>query len=181
MKKLIDNTNKIWNVTSLCASVFLVLNMIVIVANIITRRFFNTPIFGSTEMVSYASLITASLALAQNEWFDGNIEMTIILEMMPKRAEKILHFVDYIICSVAFTFISYLLFQQAANKFASADYSQDLKLPVWIFTAVLAVGFVLLTICMYLKTVVYGYAAVKNEEVTLRPDRTGPDPNAEEA
>lgn len=168
MRKLATGAYKVWNITSMVASVFLVFNMVVIIANIIMRRILGAPIFGSTEIVSYASLITASLALAQNEWFDGNIRMTIILDMLNKKTSRIIQFVDYIICTVAFVYISYLLVGQAFSKFAVADVSTDLKLPLFIFAGCLALGFILLTACIIVKTAVIGYGAFTGDEINFK-------------
>jgi len=168
LRKLATSAYKIWNATSMIAGIFLIFNMVVIIANILMRRIFGAPIFGSTEIVSYASLITASLALAQNEWFDGNIRMTIILDTISKKTSKIIQFVDYIVCSVAFIYISYLLIGQAQSKFRVADVSTDLELPLYIFAGCLALGFILLTVCIILKTAVIGYGAFTGEEINLK-------------
>ena len=168
MRKLATGAYRIWNITSTVAGVFLIFNMVIIIANIVMRRVLGAPIFGSTEIVSYASLITASLALAQNEWFDGNIRMTIILDMISKRTSRIIQFVDYIICSIAFIFISYLLVGQALDKYAVADVSVELKLPLFVFAGCLAVGFILLTVCIILKTAVIGYGAFTGDEINFK-------------
>lgn len=173
MRKLATGAYKVWNATSTIAGVFLIFNMVVIIANIIMRRIMGAPIFGSTEIVSYASLITASLALAQNEWFDGNIRMTIVLDLISRKTSKIIQFVDYIICTIAFVYISYLLVGQAISKFAIADVSIDLKLPLFIFAGCLAFGFILLTVCILIKTLVLGYSVATGEEINFkRPSGT---------
>ncbi len=168
MRKLATGAYHVWNVSSMVAGVFLTFNMLVIIANIIMRRLFSTPIFGSTEIVSYVSLITASFAVAQNEWFDGNIRMTLVMELISKKAGKILHFIDYIVCSIAFVYVSYLLVRQAADKFIVADFSSDLRIPLFIFAGVLALGFILLTACIILKTVILGYGMVTNDVINLK-------------
>ena len=173
MRKLATGAYKVWNVTSTIAGVFLIFNMVLIIANIIMRRIMGAPIFGSTEIVSYASLITASLALAQNEWFDGNVRMTIILDLISKKTSMVIRFIDYIVCSVAFVYISYLLVGQAISKFAIADVSIDLKLPLFVFAGCLALGFIMLTVCIIFKAIIFGYCAIKGEDINLkRPSGT---------
>lgn len=172
MKKFISAAYKCWNALSTFACVFLFLNMAIIIANIIMRRFFGTPIYGSTELVSYASLTTAAIALSQNEWFGGNIRMTLILESIGKKASRIITFIVYIVCSLAFIYISWLLTGQAAAAYSKADISTDLHMPIFIFKTILAVGFIILTICIICKAIVYGYAAKTGEEVNFRL-RTG--------
>lgn len=165
LKKLAENADKVWRATSSAASVFLLFNMFLILANIIMRRFFKTPIFGSTELVSYASLITASLALAQNEWFEGNIQMTLILDKLPRQISKYVVFVDYLVCSGAFVFITYLLGKSSVKQFSTGDYSQDLKLSIYIFYIILTIGFAILTACIILKTIICAYNAFTGSEI----------------
>lgn len=168
MRSLATNAYKVWKATGLFAGIFLTANMLIIIANIIMRRFFNSPIYGSTEIVSYLSLITASFALAQNEWFDGNIRMSLVIEILPHKLSQWLIFIDYIICSVAFVYVSYLLGDQAVRKYATGDISTDLGVPLYIFSSVLALGFAILTVCIIIKTLVYGYAAFTGEEISFR-------------
>lgn len=168
MRVLATNAYKVWKATALFASIFIVANMCIIIFNIVTRRFFNSPIYGSTEIVSYLSLITASFALAQNEWFDGNIRMSLVLEILPHKFSRYLIFVDYIVCSAAFVYITYLIGNQAVNKYVTGDISTDLGVPLYIFSAILALGFCILTVCIIIKTLVYGYAAFTSEEINFR-------------
>lgn len=165
MKKLAESADKVWRITALVASVFILFNMFLILANIVMRRFFNAPIFGSTEIVSYASLITAALALAQNEWFGGNIQMTLVTDLIPRRVSKYIVFIDNVICSCAFVFITYLLRNAAVKQMIAGDYTQDLKLPLYIFYILLAIGFGLLTVCIIIKTVICGYNAIKDGDI----------------
>ncbi len=168
MKKFISVSYKCWNALSTVACVFLILNMLVIIANIIMRRFAGSPIYGSTELVSYASLVTASIALAQNEWFEGNIRMTLVLESIGKQASRVIQFIVYIVCSVAFVYITYLLTAQAAAAYVKGDISTDLHMPIFIFKAILAIGFIFVTICIICKTIVLGYVAKTGEDINLR-------------
>lgn len=153
MKKLAKVANKTWTVAALVAGVSLTFIMLLIVVNIIARRFFGKPVFGSTEIVRYSSLIGGALALAMNEWFDGNIQMTFLLENIKPKTRLIIELVDYIVCSAAFIYICYLLCTQTVNKYIKMDATTDLHLPIYIFAGILAFGFILLTICLIIKAI----------------------------
>lgn len=169
MKRLAANSGKIWGFTSAIAGVVLTFNMLLIIANIIMRRFFNAPIYGSTELVRYASLVGASFGLAQNEWFEGNIKMTLLTEHIEQKAADIIRFICDVICSIAFSYISYLLIIQAVSKYIKADASTDLRLPIFVFASILAFGFIVLTICLIIKAIIQGYIVKTGTPVSLRP------------
>ena len=71
---------KVWKWEAGIAWVFLFANVLLIMTHIIMRRFFDAPIYGSIELIKYISLCAASFALAQNEWIDGNITMSLVHE-----------------------------------------------------------------------------------------------------
>ena len=154
MKKIHAYSDKVWKSITFIAGALLLINVLLIISNIIARRFFNAPILGSTEYVQYLSLISASLALAQNEWFNGNIKMSLFLEMMSDKLRRIFVIGADLISSAAFCFISYLLVKQAVSKYIVADVTSTLKLPMWVFAAFLAFGVILLTICLILKMII---------------------------
>jgi TRAP-type C4-dicarboxylate transport system permease small subunit len=163
--KLLLNANKIWKAESAIAGILLVFNMLLIVVNIILRRFFNAPIFGTTELVRYMSLCVASLALAENEWLDGNIKMNLLFEIMSQKTRDILILFGNVACSIIFLLISYLLILQAISKFAKVDVSMELGLPLWVPSAVLAFGFCALTISIIIKSMILGFALKTGEHV----------------
>jgi TRAP-type C4-dicarboxylate transport system permease small subunit len=139
-----------------------------VVANIVLRRFFNAPIFGSTEIVRYVSLAAASFALAENEWIDGNVKMTVLLESMSKKAYDLFILIGNVVCSAVFILISYLLILQSISKFAKVDVSTELSLPLWIPAAVLAFGFCVLTLSIVIKSVILVYAFKVGETLDFR-------------
>lgn len=165
MKKLAKVANKTWTVAALVAGVSLTFIMLLIVANIIMRRFLGKPIFGSTEIVRYASLIGGALALAMNEWFDGNIQMTFLLENISAKKRLVIELVDYIVCSVAFIYISYLLCTQTVTKYVKLDSTTDLHMPIYIFAGILAFGFILLTICLICKSILKAHEIKTGERL----------------
>jgi TRAP-type C4-dicarboxylate transport system permease small subunit len=146
----------------------LVFNMLLIVANIILRRFFNSPIFGSTELVRYLSLCAASFALSDNEWVDGNVNMTLLLEMMSNKTRDIMVFLGNVFCAVSFVLISYLLIIQAISKYTKGDITTELGIPIWIPASILAFGFVVLTLMIAIKSVILGWALKTGEKIDFR-------------
>jgi TRAP-type C4-dicarboxylate transport system permease small subunit len=132
--------------------------ILMIVTNVILRRFLNAPIFGSTEIVCYSVLVVSSFALAQCEWCDGNIRMGLFLESI--KSEKTRNTVLTIIngvCTAGLIVISLLLFSQVNTKFHHADISISLRIPMWAMYTILFFGFILLTICFLTKVIINIY------------------------
>jgi TRAP-type C4-dicarboxylate transport system permease small subunit len=136
-----------------------------VMVNVILRRFFNSPIYGSTEFIRYISLLSASLAIAENEWVEGNAKMSLLLEKLPKKYADTLIFISGAICSAVFILVTYLLFVQAVDKFAKVDITPELNFPVWIPAIVLAIGFCILTVTIIIKTVILGHALKSGETI----------------
>ncbi|MDR1246725.1 MAG: TRAP transporter small permease [Clostridiales Family XIII bacterium] len=153
MNKLLLYANKIWRFEAAAAWVFLFANVLLIVVNIVMRRFFNAPIVGATEIIRYISLVAAGLSLAQNEWIDGNITMSLIHEKLKVKSANRLRAVTNSIVSLIFILITYLLYIQVSDKIVNLDVSYELQIPVWIPALVLAFGFTLLTVSIIIKSV----------------------------
>ena len=168
MKKLATTFDRINHAITGIGAVILVVNVLLVVANIILRRVFNSPIYGSTEYVQYISLVVGALGLCQNEWFDGNVTMTIVLELLPKKAAEVMRFICGIISSVGFAYVSYLMVNDVFNKFAKNDVTNMLKMPRWIFVAVLAFGIIMLTVSIIVKTIIQGYAVATGREFNVK-------------
>jgi TRAP-type C4-dicarboxylate transport system permease small subunit len=158
LEKLILRSNRILRVFALVASCTMTLTMALIILNVVLRRFFNAPIFGATEIVCYASLVTASFALGQNEWVDGNIRMTLLLEKLSVEKGYVLSFVINVITTVAFVLFTYLLAQKAIGNYQKNDISFDLHFPVWVPAMILSVGFGILAVTMAVKALAYLYS-----------------------
>ncbi len=175
MKKMAKVADKCWQILAIIAGISLIAITLLIIVNIIMRKFMGAPIFGATELVKYGALIGGAMALAQNEWFDGNIQMTILLEHIPVKVRRVIEIVDYAVCTVGFAFVTGLLFKQSAQKFANNERTVDLSMPIGVFNTILAIGFVFLTICVLLKFILkiheyktgeklYGAARANKEE-----------------
>ena len=142
-------------------SIILFLDMCFIIINIIARSFFNAPFFGSTEIVRYFAMVGGALAIAVNQYDDGNIKVTLVLEMLSAKARDVLAFIAELVLTGGFGLITYYLFMYMMKLQSKGDATLDLKLPTWIFLAILAIGFLLMTLANLMKTVVRGRCLAK--------------------
>ena len=141
------------------------LSILVIVANIVLRRFFNAPIYGSTEIIQYLGLFVASMAIVETEWSSGNIVMSLFLDMAPQRVRNVILTIEFTINSIAMIVLDYLLFQDVIAKFLRGTLTSELKISRWIPSMVLAIGFVGLTLVLIVKTVIHCHMAITGKEI----------------
>jgi len=149
----------------------MVISAVVIVANVILRKFFNAPIFGSTEIVQYLGLAITSFAIVQNEWGDGNITMALIVDRLSQKAHYILNAIELLVDTVVFGIIDWLLIKDVLAKFARGNKTAELAFPKWIPSAVVLAGCIMLTVVLVIKAVLY-IMAVK-EGRTLNFEKIG--------
>ena len=157
MEKLINRASRAFRVFSNVAMVLLFVNVAIIIANIVMRRFFNAPIYGMTELVRYISLFVASFAIVENEWVDGNVSMTMVVDALHAKARCVTMFVANLATTVAFVVLDYLLIQQMVNKYRDMSMTVELRIRLWIPCAALVVGFVALTVVLALKTYIWAW------------------------
>jgi len=168
MKKLDRITDKVFSVMTRISSIILSIIMIFVVVNVILRLTTKSPVLGSTELVRYSALIGASLALCQNEWFDGNIRVTMILDILPKKAASAIAFIGYLVMSGGVGMISYFLLQQTLKYMSTGTLTTELSLPTSFFTGFLSFGFFTLMICFIIRTIFFGYRLfAKNPDYSL--------------
>ena len=160
MDRIIKTGGKIWRACTFLGGIFILFSAILIVVNVILRRFFGAPIFGSTEMIQYLGLAITSFAIIENEWGDGNIVMSLFTDMLPQKAHYILNMVEFVVEGIVFIVVDYLLVDAVISQMARGNLTPELAIPKWIPTGVVLLGFIVLTIVVFLKAILY-YLAIK--------------------
>ena len=127
--------------------------MMVVVLNILMRVLFNTPIYGTYEIVSYGSLIMAVCSLAACEMQNGNISVPILLERISKKANRILAIFTTTISAVGFAIVTWKMFEYGMKKQALGEVTGDLRIPLSIFAFVSTIGLALLTLTLIVKLI----------------------------
>ena len=82
-----------------------------------------------------------------------------------------------IVALLGFAFVSYHLVMQVGTKLSNGQLSSELNFPMYIVTGVLAIGFILLTLAILAKLILY-ILRIKNKLYTIEPPCS--DPKAEE-
>jgi TRAP-type C4-dicarboxylate transport system permease small subunit len=146
----------------------LLIDAAIIIINIISRRAFNAPVSGATELVRYLMLACASFAVIENEWIDGNVSMQVFLEKMKAKTRRAALGVIYAFTTVITVIMSYLLVIQAQTRFFDGQNSNELHFPLWIPATVIAVCFCVLAVVLLIKTIVYFWMSKTGNEVSFR-------------
>jgi TRAP-type C4-dicarboxylate transport system permease small subunit len=134
--------------------VLLILTIALAVANILARVLFKTPIFGTFEGVCYMAMIMAVLAMPSVEFTDSNIKVTLITEMIPFKARKVLRLIVNFIITAGCLVVGYRMMGLAAQKIANRETTADLKMPVFIFVYFIMAGFGLIAACSFVRMII---------------------------
>ena len=164
MEMLKKINEKAWNFCAYVSGIMMFCVAVMVLVNVILRRLTPYSIIGCTELVRYFMCIAASFALMQNEWVDGNVRVTIILDTLPEKKKKILDLICYIITSIGFIFITFFMCRQAIDALNRGTQTTDLFMPMWIFSSILALGFVFLTLCFWTRAIVKADALIHPEK-----------------
>jgi TRAP-type C4-dicarboxylate transport system permease small subunit len=74
-------------------SITLLIMMVVVVANVLGRGLFSSPIWGAVEVVGLAGIVMISFALSYTEREQGHITVNVLVSWLPKRVQYILSLV----------------------------------------------------------------------------------------
>ncbi|MDR3332109.1 MAG: TRAP transporter small permease [Synergistaceae bacterium] len=158
INKVLD---KATSVVTIIASVLLILIGLVVLANIIMRAIFNSPIGGTVEVVQYGMMTCAALILCRTGFQKRHIAVTLLVDAIPKRVGNIFKTLTSLICTAVFAIISWHDFTEAPNMAATGRTSDVLKLPIHYLYIIMAVGFLLGALVFLYWTIVYAISIFK--------------------
>lgn len=127
--------------------------MVLSVANVITRSFFNAPIFGTVEIISYSGLLLGAFALALNELSDGNITMTLLTDNLKPKPKNGFEFFTSLVAAMFYAAITYRYVEEIFTTVEKATTTTTVHIPFWCVNTVMAIGFFAGTFALILKTV----------------------------
>ena len=155
MEKLDILTKKSVTALNFVSCILLFGVMVFIVLYIVLRGMFGIIIFASYEIVQYICLFVVCCALAGNDYKEGNVKVTVLTDMIPKKWRVIPEAFSLIfscaIC-IASTFFLYNFF---LSRLAMNTLTLNLKMPIWIFSLVLFISFILLSFSVVVRTLKY--------------------------
>ena len=169
MKRIELAMNTLFRYSNAVSMIILFSVMLVAVANVVLRAVINFPILGTLDYVRLMTLCAVSFALAYNESLDGNVAVTLVVDMLKPKAANIINCFTNIF-SLAFTaFAVKLLFDAFLGTVNKGDLSETLKWPLYIFYFIMMLGFIMLTIALILKLInrIATHKDLPNKRATL--------------
>ena len=141
------------------AFVALMTMMITVVANIIGRIFFKTPIMGTLEIAGFAGVIVVAVAIGFAQRENRNVVVDIVAQRFSSRIRRITDSVTFLLSLTAIGFLFWAVAESAIESLASGDVTLTLGIQTFPFRFIWAIG--LLVLCGFL---------IKHIVTTLRGD-----------
>ena len=132
-----------------------VIATVIVIAEVVTRYLFRYSFMGANETVTYLTACGAFLYFGLTEEGTGHLRVTLLLQAFRKGpAKKIITLVADL-CGIFYCLLcAGLTARMTLMFYRNKVVSLNAELPMWIFYAVLCIGFVLLFIRLLSKLIV---------------------------
>ena len=140
---------QISKIMAIIAAIVLGVMMLLTVADVSGRYFFNYPINGAWEMIGFLLVCAATWGLAYCQKEKAHIRVTVLSDLFPLRGRAIIDSIAYLFGVFAFAVICWrsvlLTTKYAVEKGHVTD---TLQIPYYPFTIIMAVGAGLLALLL---------------------------------
>jgi TRAP-type C4-dicarboxylate transport system permease small subunit len=141
-------------VMAIIASVFLGGMMLLTLADVVGRYFFNRPILGTWELVGLMLVVAGTWGLAYCQLNRSHIRVDILLNLFPKRFQGVINFISYLVGTAGFSLISWQVFLMAKKYFDNHYTTDTLNLPIYPFMFGLTIGTGLIALILLMDTII---------------------------
>ena len=145
LEKIDDFLNKILMVVGGMAVLLL---MSIATVNVCLRFFFNAPYRGAYELVGFLGAIVIAFALGYTQKRKDHIVVDILTEKFPKRVNRILDGINYLITTIFFSVVSWQVFIWGMKISKSGEVSETLKIIFHPFIFSVSLGFALFSLTL---------------------------------
>jgi len=121
--------------------------LVVMVVDVVRRNMAGSSLAGAYEVVTIMLVGVVFLGLAHAERSDSNIKLTLVTSRLPPRVARRARFVGGSVSLLLCLVISWATIGAAHGSITRGEYQQGiLSIPIWPSKAIIALGFVVLTI-----------------------------------
>lgn len=113
-------------------------------------RIISMPYRGTYEIVAFLGAIVTAFALGDTQMRKSHIIVDIITDRYPAWLKKVVDFIGYAVSTTFFLIISFVLFRWGSRIAASGEVSETLKIVYYPFVYLVAIGFVSLSITLFI-------------------------------
>lgn len=147
IKKLLFFFDCLINIMVFFAGLLLIFLTIGVSVSVATRYFFNYPMSWITEISSYTLLYMTFLVAAWVLGKEGHVSMDFVIGALSRRGQCILNFTTSVLSSIICLVMSWYGLKVSWDLFINRYFTSTfLELPKCIFTAVIFLGFFVLSI-----------------------------------
>jgi TRAP-type mannitol/chloroaromatic compound transport system permease small subunit len=160
----------VMSLTNVVATTWILLLMVLIVADVVGRNAFLSPIAGVPEMVKYSIVGIVFLQVAHTHWKGQMIRSDGLLSLMGERRPRLAAGFDLVaqLVGVGFTAaLAWAVWPKMIRAFERGEMegvSGHFTMPVWPFLAIIVLGSVLLSLSFLLS------AAIAAHRLAARPE-----------
>ncbi len=147
-------TNVTVTASAAVAGVVLIALMLLTVADVVGRYFFNSPLNGVFDLTQFAVLIMTFLSFAYCGFRGAHVMIELLYDRIPKGAQFACRRASNAIGAVLFAVIAWRSVIQSFDVREFNETSQLLTIPFWPFYYVVAFGAALFALVLAIKTFV---------------------------
>ena len=163
-KKLVFGLSALLNIAGVCLILIMVL---LIVIDILSRLLFNIALQGSYEIVEYIMGLVIVFALGYTQVKDGHISVTTLIEVLPKGLQSLAGRFVNLVGLVMFGLITWQTFEKAGMEVKAGTTSAVLYIPKYPFMYACAFGFAVLTLVYLMQILAPDEAEAQEEKQDL--------------
>jgi TRAP-type C4-dicarboxylate transport system permease small subunit len=130
------------------AMIVLMAMVLMIVVDITLRRFFNSPLSWSFEVIEVMLVIVVFFTVAYCCATKGHISVDLLTSRLSKKGQVILEVLGYLLGLILFAFMTWCSILSALEEMASHRVTGILLIPIYPFILVVALGSTLLALVL---------------------------------
>ncbi|MFC1580404.1 TRAP transporter small permease [Thermodesulfobacteriota bacterium] len=116
-------------------------------ANILLRLVW-VPLRGTFELMGYFGAIVTAFALGYAQIGRSHIAVDILVLRFSKRTRKILHGINYLVCAIFFSAVSWQIAKYATTLLQTGEVTETLRFAYYPFTYGVALGCIALALAL---------------------------------
>ena len=133
------------------SAVVLVIMMLQVVVNVITRKALHLPITGTQELVEFSMVLVVFLALAWAAAEDKHIKVDLIMEHLPKKFQFVVDTITLFLALGTYAVITYFSFLESAQTYMITS---TIKIPHAPFHWIMSGALALLTLAVLYRIII---------------------------
>ena len=151
-KKVISAVSKISKAMNWCSMALVFIVAVIMFLDIIVRLVSDASILGTYEITEMGMTVIIFGALAQTQFLKGHVRVTMLIEKLPPKVERVFEGFFLLATTVVAGFVSHASWVQAGVYLNKKATTGVLRMPYYPFAYIMAIGFSIFTLVLLLDT-----------------------------